>query len=105
MQSPAGQPGLQNQEALTGFTEQRLRSHPHSVVVHQGMPRFVRFRSDQMMGRFHIQARGTGRDQERRCAVMNGHVGIGDRDDDEEGGNGSVGGEVLSSGDDPVSVF
>ena len=41
MQPPARQSGLQNQKALTGLTEQRVRWNPHPVVMHQGMPRLV----------------------------------------------------------------
>src|SRR5580693_895771 len=66
------------------------------------MARFVRVRADQMMGGFDGQSFGAGRDQERRGAAVNGHLGIVDRYDDEERGDGSIGGEVLSPGDDPV---
>ena len=102
MQTPAGQSGLQNQEALTGFAEQCIRSHPNSVVADQGMPRFVGIRSNQMVSGLDGQALGSGRDQERRGALVYWHIGIADRYDDKERGDGRVGGEVLSSVDHPV---
>ena len=102
VQPPAGQSGLQDQEALAGLAEQRGRRHPHVVVVHQRMARLVRVGADQMVVGLDLEARGVRRDQERRCAVMHRHVGVGDRDDDEERRDGCVAGEVLSAGDHPV---
>ena len=61
MQPTARQPGLQDQEALAGLTEQCVRGHPYPVVVHQGMTRFMRVRSDQMMVGFDFQAGGARR--------------------------------------------
>jgi hypothetical protein len=93
---------LQDQEALAGLAEQRGGRHPHVVIVDQRMARLVRVGADQMVGGLDLEARGVGRDQERRSAVMHRHVRIGDRDDDEERGDGCVAGEVLSPGDHPV---
>lgn len=62
MQPPAGQPGLQDQEALSGLAEQGVGGHPHIVVVHQGMPRLVRVGAHQVVVGLQHQALGAGRD-------------------------------------------
>ncbi|CNH70013.1 Uncharacterised protein [Mycobacterium tuberculosis] len=84
MQSAAGKSGLQDQKALSRFAEQRIRRHPYSVVVHQGVPRLVRIRADQVVVGLQHQPFGAGGNQEGRCAGMDWDIGIGDRDDDEK---------------------
>ena len=100
--APAGQPGLQDHEAVPGLAQHRRRGHPDVVVVDQRMPGLVGQRTDEVMGGLDVQPRGAGRDQERRRAAVNRYVRIGDGDDDEERRHRRVGRKVLAPGDHPV---
>ena len=98
----AGQPGLQDLEAVPGLAQHRRRGHAHVVVVDERMPGLVWQRSDEVMGGLDVQPRRAGRDEECRRATVNRDVRVGDGDDDEERRHRRVGRKVLAAVDHPV---